>query len=66
MTGWQVAETAPRDGTIFVFRERHPATYALTPPMIGRYQDGELQCYTGSRWRVWSGEMETWAKIPPV
>jgi len=61
---WEVAADAPRDGTMFVFRERHPATYAISTPMVGRYLDGVLECYTGSHWRPWIGELSTWAKIP--
>lgn len=50
MPSWHPADNIPKDGTNFVFRERHLATYAISPPMIGRYEQGLLQVYTGSRW----------------
>ena len=62
--GWNRPSTAPKDGTLFVFRSRSPATYELTLPMIGRYCEGELQCHTGSRWRRFDGDMDCWTAIP--
>jgi hypothetical protein len=66
MPSWHPGPTAPRDGTLFLFRSRSFTTAVLLDPLVGRYRDGKLEWNNAGQWEVFGYEPVMWAEIPEL
>lgn len=65
---WQLGSTAPKDGSLFLFRVRSMVDATWRDPVVGRFTDEQLEYFDGLQWKPHEGKPLMWAAIvePPL